>query len=612
VQGEETDDQFSSRARTRCGRLSRLPLRISTADSTAGGSLDAVAETQPAVAEVVPQMVQTPSLQTRRNFTPPARYVCKVCGKLYLGDRKMSRHLKHFPSHGFATPEPPAPPAGRRPPALETQIQELEASALLDLVGPRLFQSFSMWELLIRKTSSRGLGTVEALMSVMGDMQALVMELKNLVEQCLASERAVQNSGALTLSPVMSAVLGLSHSGGVTRYVLPYNQVPSHYHKLLGFPTGLQGSPPSIAPGPPPSLLSPSSTTSLIHPEEENSQMSLSSDCPDLPLGDKVVLEDNLGSRALQDLDESTQDSGLTAPSPPPQRPPHGSKRPRLDSSSFHSAPSPTPDFLSQGEDSNTSSVSTLEPHNVKAKVSKVEEVEASSADTSVRTKLPSFSSIIMSTSPPEQPVVASPQQELASPTNFPSTFTTASPTRAPSPSPSSSPAFPQNAPVLHSAPGSPTLHYPTSSTYPRRASLGATQRLSDECAAALILGLSRGDMVSPPDTSAEEHANFQRFRTVAWSAASPPPTSTWSSPSTPTSTWSSPPPPTSAWTSVPSLTTWTSASPSANSAHSAARNTLNSHLIQLFQFWLFSKVSESQFRNCELPKFLGGQNARF
>ena len=50
-----------------------------------------------------------------------------------------------------------------------------------------------MYELLLRrKTSSRGLGTVEALMSVMGDMQALVMELKNLVEQCLASERAVQ------------------------------------------------------------------------------------------------------------------------------------------------------------------------------------------------------------------------------------------------------------------------------------------------------------------------------------------------------------------------------------------------------------------------------------
>ena len=55
VQGEETDDQFSARGRTRCGRLSRLPLRISTADNTAGGNLDAVAETQPAVAEVVPE-----------------------------------------------------------------------------------------------------------------------------------------------------------------------------------------------------------------------------------------------------------------------------------------------------------------------------------------------------------------------------------------------------------------------------------------------------------------------------------------------------------------------------------------------------------------------------
>ena len=88
--------------------------------------------------------------------------------------------FQHFPSHGFATPEPPAVAAtSRRPPTLETQIQvtrlrkchqyqhltkvtwarpsfssfalkDLEASALLDLVGPRLFQSFSMWELLVR------------------------------------------------------------------------------------------------------------------------------------------------------------------------------------------------------------------------------------------------------------------------------------------------------------------------------------------------------------------------------------------------------------------------------------------------------------------------------
>ena len=79
VQGEEaeSDDQFSAaaRARTRCGRLSRLPLRISTAENTgAGGNLDTLPAAPPAIAEVVPEVqVQTPALQSRRNFTPPAR-----------------------------------------------------------------------------------------------------------------------------------------------------------------------------------------------------------------------------------------------------------------------------------------------------------------------------------------------------------------------------------------------------------------------------------------------------------------------------------------------------------------------------------------------------------
>ena len=76
-EGEEADnDQFSAaaRARTRCGRLPRLPLRISTGENPAGGNLDAgVPEVPPVVAEVVPEVVETPALQSRRNFTPPAR-----------------------------------------------------------------------------------------------------------------------------------------------------------------------------------------------------------------------------------------------------------------------------------------------------------------------------------------------------------------------------------------------------------------------------------------------------------------------------------------------------------------------------------------------------------
>ena len=73
----ETGDQFSAaaQARTRCGRLSRskfasLPLRISTGENPPGGNLDAE---KPPVAEVGSEAVETPSLQSRRNFTPPAR-----------------------------------------------------------------------------------------------------------------------------------------------------------------------------------------------------------------------------------------------------------------------------------------------------------------------------------------------------------------------------------------------------------------------------------------------------------------------------------------------------------------------------------------------------------
>ena len=74
----------------------------------------------------------------------------------------------------------------------------------------------------------------------------------------------------------------------------------------------------------------------------------MSSDYVDQPLSEKVVLEDNLGARHNMDLDEDTQDSAITAPSPSPvsQR-----KRSRLDSESqsIISPPPRTPDFLSQG-----------------------------------------------------------------------------------------------------------------------------------------------------------------------------------------------------------------------------------------------------------------------
>ena len=93
---------------------------------------------------------------------------------------------------------------------------------------------------------------------------------------------------------------------------------------------------------------------------QENSQMSLSSDIMDQPLYEKVVLEDNLCNRQM-DMDEETQDSSITAPSPVP----HPLKRTRVDSETEVISPPPqTPDFLSQGDDSNISiiSVTVTEP----------------------------------------------------------------------------------------------------------------------------------------------------------------------------------------------------------------------------------------------------------
>ena len=167
-----------------------------------------------------------------------------------------------------------------------------------------------------------------------------------------------------------------------------------------------------------------------------------------------MVLEDNLGSRALQDMDESTQESGLTAPSPPTH------KRGKRAGLLFPPLGSLT-----------SASVLTSPP------------------DTSVCTKLPSFFSIIMSATSPPEPAPSTGGQTFPS---SPYTVADSPPTISSSPPPTSPLRC---APALHSAPGFPTLHYPTPpASYHRRGSIDTSNRLSDKCAAALILGMSIGD----------------------------------------------------------------------------------------------------------------------
>ena len=399
---------------TRSGRRPRLKNRdmdgTTSIDDADGKEADTAGEPGAEAREKA-------STANRRTFVPPARFICKVCGKIYLGHKKMTRHLKYFPDHSFVTPNPPLSPGGgasKKPFNPEAWVTETEPSAVLDQVGPKLFQSFTLWELLVKKVSLKQLGTAEVLSSMFADIQALVMDLKNMVDQCLTNLRTNEDSFSVILTPMISSILGQSQNGGVERFVLPYNQIPVHYHMLLGFPMGLKNSRPT-------DVFSPDSTNSIFQPDEDNSQMSLASDTPDRPLVDRVVLEANLGT---QETDEETQDSSRMS-----------SKRQRLDSESqsVTSPPPPTPDFLRpEEEESNLSTTSNLTNKDIGAEQSNsidnipVKELIASEDKTAIdsirknlieltarssssvsasvttgsitestRTKLPSFSSII-------------------------------------------------------------------------------------------------------------------------------------------------------------------------------------------------------------------------
>ena len=344
---EEQDREQFSIGRTRSGRLSRPPKRIRKEMALKEDSFPPMEDEIPATSDTVTNInFGTPPLfesslasLSRRSFAPPPRYICKICGKLYLGDKKIARHLKHFPDHEFATPETPVSPLKKSFMA-DSWINEADPSSLLDLVGPKLLESFTLWDLLVKRVALKRLGTAEVLSSMFADVQALVMDLKNMVEQCLTNIRTNEDSFSVILSPMISSILGQSQNGGVERYVLPYNQIPVHYHKLLGFPMGFRSTQPS-------DMFSPDSTNSIFHPEEDNSQMSISSETNDRPLVDKVVLEANLGSA---DMDEETQDSSRMQ------------KRRRMDSESrsVSSIPPQTPDFLNHEDESNLSSTSNL------------------------------------------------------------------------------------------------------------------------------------------------------------------------------------------------------------------------------------------------------------
>ena len=149
--------------------------------------------------------------------------------------------------------------------------------------------SSSLWEFLVKKTVSKRLGTAESLQSLLSEMQAAVMELKNMAEQCLSQEKPEEGSLSVSLTPIMSSVLGLSQTGGVSRYILPQDQIPAHYHQLLSLPTRVKTS-----------IKSTQTSSSIIQPQEE------------------ISLEDNLGVNSVSPLTEASRGRGQELERPGP------------------------------------------------------------------------------------------------------------------------------------------------------------------------------------------------------------------------------------------------------------------------------------------------------
>ena len=105
------DDHHSQAVnRTRSGRPVRPPKRILKDLKLADGEQSMVEpkaegeeeeeehHTQQAVSFASPspflEYSRPAAVMGRRNFSRPEKYMCQVCGKIYLGSKKMARHLK--------------------------------------------------------------------------------------------------------------------------------------------------------------------------------------------------------------------------------------------------------------------------------------------------------------------------------------------------------------------------------------------------------------------------------------------------------------------------------------------------------------------------------------
>ena len=264
--------------------------------------------------------------KARRKFTVPAKYRCRVCQKIYLGDRKMARHIKAYPTHGpsegmFSQHVEESVPASIVPPPqqdkkispsslsmpiiplartqLEELVKNLDAELVLDCVSKKMFDNFSMWDLQLKKmqlNKEKGLKRLEILLK---DMEDVTVELKKMVDNCLTHTKLCDKpSPSVTIGEHLQLALN-SHDGPL--YLEQPNHIPEEYHKYFGIQ---------------PIISSPRSESNTIgneslvtNPDDEdnsNSMMSGTSDKDHQGLGAQMVLEQNLGVCVEEEEDEDS------------------------------------------------------------------------------------------------------------------------------------------------------------------------------------------------------------------------------------------------------------------------------------------------------------------
>ena len=350
----------------------------------------------------------------RRKFTVPAKYRCRVCNKIYLGDRKMHRHMKAHPGHGpppsesdpdsVRPQEESSPPTAASPPSsgkkisssfvpiiplarnqLEELVKNLDAELVLDVVSKKMFDNFSMWELQLRKmqlNKGSGLNRLEVMLK---DMENVMVELKKMVDNCLTHTKLCDKPApSVTIGEHLQLALN-SHDGHL--YLEQPNHIPEEYHKYFGIQPMISS----------PRIESNSLVTNPDDEDNSNSMMSGTSDKDHRDIGAQMVLEQNLG---VCNRDDEDEDEDSNSKNPDHQK--------RSDSNSLLDNSNSKIDGLLHGDedDSNMSA----EDHASK-KVSKsvdthqimTDPISASTPivtapnteDEQQRTRLPSFSSII-------------------------------------------------------------------------------------------------------------------------------------------------------------------------------------------------------------------------